>query len=364
MMVGSAVIAIAVFNAVGGWEGMTNSLEKAGTVDGQKLSELPHIGSFRGSKGETSPWFVMLGWTIIGCGYWTVNHTQSMRLLGARSLWDMKMAAIAGVAFSLPVMVACCFLGVFGRAIPEFQMLKESDQIYPLLAKSYLGIGLTGLVVAGVVAAVVSTFDSMGSALSAIFTRDIYARLIVKDADDAHYVKVSRFATVGVLTLGFLYLPFILLQKNMIDTLTTLIPVFVTPLMTVYIIGVIAPVNRHSGLIGLGVGSLYGILALIDREITDLAWLPHWFTARWTAYCISLFITSLTMFVATWILGKDDGKRIVEFRETGWLERSREQLPRLREYPFDTPPSLWKHPAIWAAVLFGVCIWIQFILLW
>lgn len=356
MMVGGAVIFIAVWNVVGGWSGMRQSLEATGR------SNLPHISGFRGSDGVTSPWLIMTGWTIIGCGYWTVNHTQTMRLMGTRSLWDMKMAGVFGVAMSLPLMVASAFLGVFGRAIPQFQNLTEADALYPSLGHAYLGPGLTGLVVAAVIAAAVSTFDSMGSALSAIFTRDVYARLIVKDGDDSHYVKVTRYATVGVLALGFLYLPFIMMQKHMIHALTTLIPVFVTPLMTIYILGVLAPVHRRSGLIGLLVGSTYGVLALVDREMMDVAWIPNWFTNRWSAYIASLLITGITMAGTTLILGRDDGKQIADFRETGWLERSREKLPPLHEYPSDAHRSWFANPTMWAVVLFVMCFWVQYVL--
>ena len=149
----------------------------------------------------TPPWMVIVAWTIIGSGYWTVNHTQTMRLMGARSLWDMKMAALFGVALSLPIMIISSSLGVFARALPNFQNIPDAkaDTVYPLLANAFLGPGWRGIVVAGVVAAIVSTFDSMGSALSAIFTRDIYARFLVRDRDDHHYVLVGRFATIGVL---------------------------------------------------------------------------------------------------------------------------------------------------------------------
>ena len=280
MMIGGTVIFVAVWNAVGGWSGMTSAFDNMDAANGTNVADLAHIGRYDGGTADTSPYLVTIGsqsinlgpyvvalsWTIIGSGYWTVNHTQTMRLMGARSLLDMKLAATAGVILSLPLMIACACLGVFARALPDFEGLKDADKLYPAMANAYLGIGMKGLVVAGIVAAAVSTFDSMGSALSAIFTRDVYARLFVRDRDDHHYVVVGRIATIAVLLLGFLYLPFIMLQKNMLDAFTTLIPVFVTPLFAVYIGGVLTRVNRRSGLISLIVGSIYGMFALYCRE--------------------------------------------------------------------------------------------------
>ena len=363
MMVGGFVIFTSVWSAVGGWTGMQESLAAAGEVNQVRLEDLSHIGRYQGAEGQTSTFVVMIGWIIIGCGYWTVNHTQTMRLMGVRSLWDMKMAAVFGVGISLPIAVSCAFLGVFGRAIPEFQNLETPDTLYPMLANRYLAPGLKGLVVASVVAAVISTFDSMGSALSAIFTRDIYARLLVRNGDDRHYVLVGRIATVGVLSLGFGYLPFIMAQKNMLNLLTTLIPVFVTPLMTIYIVGVATRVHRRSGLVGLVVGSLYGFFALQDRTFDTFTAVPDWVTNKWPAYAISVAITAVSMLATSLVLGWDDAKAELSFQETGWLGKSREDLPKLRQYPGVSPPPIWLSPSIWATALFAVCIVLQ-VLLW
>ena len=182
MIVGALVIFAAVWRAIGGWSAMTAALALQGRGD------MVHIGQYYGDDGNTSSLIVVLGWTIIASGYWTVNHTQTMRLMGTRSLWDMRMAALWGVMLSLPIMVVSSSLGLFARAVPELQSVDQPDTVYPLLANQFLGPGLKGLVVAGVVAAITSTFDSMGSALSAIFTRDIYARFMVGQREDRHYV--------------------------------------------------------------------------------------------------------------------------------------------------------------------------------
>ena len=364
MIAGALVIFAAVWQAVGGWSGMQTALAAT------KHEGLPHISSYHGAQKQTSAFVVALGWSIIGCGYWTVNHTQTMRLMGTRSLWDMKMAAIFGVAISLPIMIVCACLGVFGRALPELPPLAKPDQLYPQLIRSYLGPGLKGLVVAGVVSASVSTFDSMGSALSAIFTRDVYARLIVTNGDDRHYVWAGRAATVGVLLLGFLYLPFIMMQTNMLKAFTTLIPVFVTPLLTVYLAGVATRAPRKSGIIGLAVGSLYGVFALYCREAPKVSWLPDakrvplWLTDQWFALCWSFLITAVAILAVRLILGPQAANDAKNFQESGWLERSRQELPPLRAHPFADRVPLWLRPEIYAAALLVCTCYVVFGLFW
>src|SRR5690606_2700698 len=110
----------------------------------------------------------------------------------------------------------------------------------------YLGPGMKGLVVAGIIAAAVTTFEAIGAAMAALLTRDIYARLIVPNAADGHYLAVSRLATVLVVALSFAYIPFILRQATMVDFFLNATKVAVTPLLTVFLLGVFTRVHRHS----------------------------------------------------------------------------------------------------------------------
>ncbi|MHC4879583.1 MAG: sodium:solute symporter family transporter [Planctomycetota bacterium] len=366
VMIAAAIIVFAaIWNAAGGWSGLEQTLIAADIRDGTHLSDRLHIGGFRGDHNAVSPYMVALGWTIVGAGYWTVNHTQTMRLMGSRSLADMKYAAIFGVVLSLPIMIISACLGVFAHGISDLPAFESADELYPILATQFLGPGLKGLVVAGMIAAVVSTFDSMGSALSAIFTRDVYARLIAPNKPDEHYVLVGRIATVGVLLLGFAYLPFIWKQEHMLKAFTTLIPVFVTPLFTIYLAGIFTKLHRGSGTFGLLCGAVYGLVALVNRQFSDgqlfdEPFLPHWFTERWVAYSWSIGFTLVPMTLASIVLNFTSGKGTAPREETGWLQRSREALPAFTDS--HSRGSLATRLSAVAVTVF--CCWVVFVWLW
>ncbi len=364
MFVAMGVIFAAVWNAAGGWSATRNMLAGIQIEDSKPASDLMHMGRYRGDGDNTSPLVVAIGWIIIACGYWSVNHSQTMRLAGARSLWDMKMAALFGATISMPIMVGCASLGVFGRALfPEFD---SPDQLYPHMADLYLGVGLKGIVVAGIVAAAISTFDSMGSSLSALFTRDIYARLIATDRDDAHYVKVSRLATVVILGLGFAYLPFIGSKETMLQAFLTLIPVFVTPLFTIYLIGIFTRAHSRSGIAGIVTGAFYGVIALVDREIVDISWLDAWFTGRWPALLWAMAFTAGGALLATLVYGKCSLENLPHrpSGQSGWLQSSSSSLKPLPEYPFDRPPSRWFSPEKLAIALIALTASVLFTFFW
>ena len=143
-------------------------------------------------------WLVALTLIIAGVAYAIVNHTQSMRLFGARSLWDLKMAAVLAGLILVCVTFVNFTMGMMGKALyPEVGLLptepamQKIDAIYPILVRDFTTTGLKGIVVAGLFAAAFSTYDSIGSALSALITRDVYARLLAPNRSDAHYLAVG-----------------------------------------------------------------------------------------------------------------------------------------------------------------------------
>jgi SSS family solute:Na+ symporter len=278
----------------------------------------------------------------------------------------MKMAALFGATISMPIMIGCATIGLFGRAMfPDFE---APDRLYPYMADLYLGVGLKGLVVAGIVAAAISTFDSMGSSLSALFTRDIYARLIAPRRDDAHYVLVSRFATVAVLALGFAYIPFIGSKETMLQAFLTLIPVFVTPLFTIYVVGLFTPAHSRAGIVGIAFGACYGVVALIDREaaeigMADISWLAPWFTGRWPALLWAMVFTSIGALVATLIWGTHDSSA-KPVKQGGWLQSSSDSLKPIPEHPFEREPSRVFGPEGLAVFLITITAIVLFTFFW
>jgi len=410
IMVGALCIFGAVWNAVGGWSGLEAKLaalpdpewnaekgwigssepialhdEHAEAPRAQPLANWLHIGRFDDPKEKTSPWIVLVAWIIIGLGYYTVNHTQTMRMMGARSLWDMKIAALVGAALGVPLMLMVVLMGVCGRALyPELTADGgTADGLFPLLSRQYLTTGFKGLVVAGIISATISTFDSMGSALSALFTRDVYARWIRQNQTDEHYLKVGRWATIGILLIGFLYLPFIISQRNMVDATLSLVSVFVTPLFTIYLLGALTRVHARSGLIGLLVGGIFGVSCFLQRENISAQWMPYALFGRWYVYLWSVLLTASSMFLATAFWGrsaprlvrhtphnsssKAGGSLSTDIRqptESDWLANSSEQLPPIKEHPFKGEIPRCLQPRWFALVLIAFTTWLVTVCFW
>ncbi|TVR17689.1 MAG: sodium:solute symporter [Balneolaceae bacterium] len=107
------------------------------------------------------------------------------------------------LSFRWPFVVAIAIIGIsigLGGAVIE-----NPEEVLPIVIMNQLPIGITGLLVAGLIAAAMSTFDSVVNAGAAYWVKDIYHRFLNPRADDKKLVLQSRLASVGVVVIGVLF---------------------------------------------------------------------------------------------------------------------------------------------------------------
>ena len=381
MIVASFVLWGFVYSAMGGWDGVAMRLE---AVESGLSDRLLHVGGY-GPEG-VPPILVVFGFLVVLTTYVLINQYEAIRFLGARSEWDFKMAVVVA---SLATAVCLFFnvtLGPMARA--AFPGLEIVDEAYPRMIVEYLPAGLVGLVVAGLVAAAYSTFDSIGIGISSLFVRDIYARFLVRRGSDAHYTKVGRISVPFILALGFAYVPF--LEGGMLLFYLRLAGAIAVPLMTVILMGVFTKVHRETGIVGLAVGLLYGASAILGEA---RGWpLPVWYTDLWWAYLWNLVLPAVAMWVVSkgidarrgrlsreelrgLIYSRDDDPaelrrsmagRLTQLEGT-WLHRTLTRAPVRPRYPFPAGPGgpVWyRRPGLWVGAYLAVAAYLLFVVLW
>ena len=374
MLIAALVLWMTVWNVVGGWSGLE---QRFAAIDPGLSKTMLHVGG--NSEAGVPPALVIFGWIVALTAYCVVNHSQAMRMIASRSEWDMKMAAVVASVVTAIVMWFNITLGVMGRAIyPEIESV---DSVFPMLVQDYLVPGLIGIVVGGVLAGGISTYDSIGSSVAAVFTRDIYARFLVRDADDAHYLRVSRLATPVIIALSFAYVPF--LESGMVSFYLRLAAIAVIPLFTVTLMGVLTRVHRGSGVVGLAAGVAYGLSAFLGAT---LDWqLPLWWTDTWWAYAWGILLTSGTMlgysFLRGWAMDEEiaglifrpgDGPHNrpaprLTASEGTWLESTREELVAMPRYPFAVGPGglpWYNRPLLWTTAFLALAGFVCLSVLW
>jgi Na+/proline symporter len=321
---------------------------------------------------RTPAWLACLSFVLVGMAYSIVNHEQSMRLFAAKSIWDMRMSVVVAGLLMIGMSFVNLMMGIMGRALfptteslPVAESLRQTaDAVYPVLVRDFTDVGFKGIVVAGLLAAAISTYAGIGAAMSALLTRDVYARLIVRNRGDQHYLRVGRWLTPAVTLGSFIYVPFLLAQGMMIFYLD-LVAAFVIPLLTVYLMGVFTRVHRKSGTIGLLAGVAYGAWRLIAAKLATsygISLLPQLMLDSFGAYPISLLITGGAMLLASLILGFEPKGALLRTEPSGWLGESQRQAEKSDRVLEQRRNNVL--PAILALAVVGLGLVLSFVVFW
>ena len=141
------MITVIAINEVGGWQQFMHRVPAAD----MKLI-LPH-------DDPDMPWPGLIsGVLIIGFYFWGMNQFIVQRMLSARNLNHARWGAMFAGFLKLPVLFIMVMPGVMARYI--FPEIENADLVYPTLLFNLLPVGLLGLVVAGLIAALMSSIDS------------------------------------------------------------------------------------------------------------------------------------------------------------------------------------------------------------
>ena len=398
MLFASVILFLVVWNRVGGWSGLE---EKLGHYDSSLPEQLLHVGhatvetedvdeatpveierkllmggtylpETRQIEKRTPTWIVCIAFVIIGLSYSIVNHTQSMRMFGARSQWDLKMSVVLASGILLITTFTNLMVGIAGRALypePSHMPLEASlqvrDSIYPLLIRDMTIFGIKGLAVAGIVAAIFSTFDSIGSTLSSLLVRDVYARLLVRNKSDRHYLRVGQWLTPLIILGSFGYVPFLLQKRGMLLFYIDVVGALVVPLLTIYLMGIFTRVHRTSGAVGLSVGIIYGVCRLVAPQIAELFGiqiLPPIMVDSFTSYPIGMVVTAGTMMITTMVVGWEAPGELLHEERTGWLRSSQLQVRAIDHVPTESRSQLW--PALLGIAMLGTGVILSFVVFW
>jgi len=114
----------------------------------------------------------------------------------------LSMFWIVLMSLRWPFVVCIAIMGInYGLSN---QVIANPEEVLPVVLLEMIPVGLKGLLVAGLIAAAMSTFDSVVNAGAAYWTRDIYQRFLNPDADEELLVWHSRLSSAAVVVIGML----------------------------------------------------------------------------------------------------------------------------------------------------------------
>ena len=288
LVVGSAIVTVFGLKALGGWGQLRE-------VCGSDMFNLwkPLIpagmeGTWKPVMGETRiawyfngnyPWLGMLFCApIIGLWYWCTDQYIVQRALGAPnerearrgSIWAGFLKLSPVFIFIIPGMI--CFALAKSGKIAELREalytagvldIEKSQAAFPLLVKHVLPQGLRGLVVAGLLAALMSSLSSVFNASSTLFTMDFYSKF--KPGVSQHkLVWMGRVATTVMVIIGLFWVPVIQGARGLYHYLQSVQGYLAPPIFVVFFLGIFSKrLNAKGCLSALVVGFILGVFRLV-----------------------------------------------------------------------------------------------------
>ena len=277
-------------------------LSAAGGMEGLRASLPPDFfHMIKPMSDPNFPWTgIFFGAPILGIWYWCTDQVIVQRVLGARSEAAARGGALfCGLLKILPVFVLV-LPGLIARTLyPDIR----GDEAYPTLVVRLLPAGAVGLMVAALLAALMSSLAATFNSASTLITFDVY-RKINPGASEARLVNVGRLFTAVMVGLGILWVPFISYLSSEVYIYLQSVQAYVSPpIAAVFLFGVFWPrANRHGAITALATGAILGSARFILElnRTSALAQSPlvaPFVTMNFLHFAVVLFVVSSALLV-------------------------------------------------------------------
>ena len=212
----------------------------------------PNLLSFSGAKDISGLAFAMgvcVGGLSWGLGYPGQPHIL-VRFMALGNPKAMRRAALIGIVWVLLAMTGAIFVGLVGRIV--LGAISDPDQVMPALAVRLMHPALAGVMIAGAMAAMMSTVDSQLLVAASAVEQDIYIRLFRGHPRNRSAVWIGR---ITVLALGAAALPIAWNPKSVFETVFDAWRLLGATLGPVIILGLLTKrTNKWGALVGMLVG--------------------------------------------------------------------------------------------------------------
>jgi len=231
------------------------------------------------------PWLGMLFCApIIGMWYWCTDQYIVQRALGAPNEREARRGTIfASFLKLLPVFIfiipgMICFALAKSGSVEALNFLvddqgraiaDEAQAAFPLMVKHILPVGVRGIVVAGLLAALMSSLAGVFNASSTLFTMDLYSKFRPQ-ATQQRLVWIGRVATAVMVVIGLIWIPVIQGSKGLYHYLQSVQGYLAPPIFVVFFLGVFMKrLNTKGCLATLLTGFALGLIRLaIDTPVS------------------------------------------------------------------------------------------------
>ncbi|MBN2272373.1 MAG: sodium:solute symporter [Sedimentisphaerales bacterium] len=285
LLVGSFFITAIGLNKLGGW----------GELQSICSQNAKNFALWRPNSDPDFPWLgILIASPIIGLWYWCTDQYIVQRTLAAKNLTNARRGALWGSFLKLWPVLIFIVPGLIGYALHQKGIIAiptkiadgktalDGDKVFAVMVTELLPRGLRGLVVGGLLAALMSSLSSLFNSCASLFTVDIYEKINPR-ASERHLVTVGRVATVVVVAMGIIWIPVMqrISQGGLYKYLQSVQGYLAPPITAVFFLGLFFKrINGKGAVAGLAVGFIAGMAKLTIQALTGgndpVITSPHW----------------------------------------------------------------------------------------
>ncbi|MFA6677233.1 MAG: sodium:solute symporter [Bacteroidales bacterium] len=314
LLIGSLIILVLGLKALGGWDEMMKICSAVQVNDyGNSMTDL-----IRSNKDANFPWAgALLGSAIIGFWYWCTDQFIVQRVLSGKDEKQARRGSIFGAylkllpvfLFLIPGMIAFAlhqkYIGTGGFLPLLSDGTPNADAAFPTLVAKLLPAGIKGLVVCGILAALMSSLASLFNSSAMLFTIDFYKRLKPKTSEKK-LVHIGQIATVVIVVLGILWIPIMRSIGNVLYTYLQDVQSVLAPgIAAAFLLGITwKRTSAKGGMWGLISGMIVGLTRLGAKVyFTNVLNAPDslfkylFYDVNWLFFCGWMFLFCIIVVV-------------------------------------------------------------------
>lgn len=256
LVLGSVIISVIAYNSIGGMDGI-EEVTTPGTFD-----------LIKPANDETLPWpALIISLPLLGFYYWTTNQFITQRILSAKNIDHGRYGVMFAGLLKLVTLFIMILPGVMARKL--YPDLENADLVLPTMIFDLLPHGIIGLVVAGVIAALMSSLDSTLNSASTLVTMD-FVHKFRPNYDTKKLMKIGRFVTVLFMLFAVLWAPQIANFGSLFQYLQTMLSYITPPIVAVFLFGIFwKRTSANAAFYSLLTGMVTGIIIFLTNVVFD-----------------------------------------------------------------------------------------------
>lgn len=258
---------------------------------------------FKPMNDPDFPWTgIVFGAPILAFWYWCTDQYIVQRVLSARNINEAARGSLLAAALKITPIFILVLPGLIAVALfPEI----KGDDAYPvLLASNIIPTGVKGLILTGVLAAIMSSLASVFNSTATIFTNDFY-KMKYPQTSENKLILIGRLATTVVVIMAILCVPLVKIINTQLYLYLQSLQAYVAPPITaVFLFGLFfRKITARAAFYTLVIGEGVGLARLIIDILVNLQWIDspmlRWLTGiNFLHFAVFLFVLSSTILLS------------------------------------------------------------------